>query len=88
MKALYLWPEHAALSLFVLWAASVVFLWAAREPMLGLLRSLGEFVADGCAGLARACDSAAAGLRTPCAQSCMVVTPALIASAAANSTLV
>ncbi|MFI5317549.1 MAG: hypothetical protein ACHQ6T_17745, partial [Myxococcota bacterium] len=37
--------------------------WAAREPMLGLLRSLGEFVAEGCAGLARGCDSAAGELR-------------------------
>ena len=34
MKSLYLWPDHAALSLAVLWLASVVFLWAAREPML------------------------------------------------------
>ncbi len=63
MKALYLWPEHVALSLLVLWVVSVVFLWAAREPMLGLLRSLGEFVAEGCASLARGCDSAATELR-------------------------
>ncbi len=63
MKALYLWPEHVALSLLVLWVVSVVFLWAAREPMLGLLRSLGELIADACASLARGCDSAATELR-------------------------
>ena len=63
MKALYLWPEHVALSLLVLWVGSVVFLWAAREPMLGLLRSLGELTAEACASLARACDSAAGELR-------------------------
>jgi len=63
MKALYLWPEHVAASLFVLWLGSVVFLWAAREPMLGLLRAVGEFIAEGCASVARGCDSAANELR-------------------------
>ncbi|HXZ84574.1 MAG TPA: hypothetical protein VEI82_03695, partial [Myxococcota bacterium] len=36
--------------------------WAAREPMLALLRALGEFLAEGLASLARACDSAASKL--------------------------
>lgn len=63
MRSLYLWPEHAASSLLVLWVGSVVFLWAAREPMLSLLRALGEFVAESCASLARGCDSAASELR-------------------------
>ena len=63
MKALILWPDHVALSLGVLWLVSAVFLWAAREPMLGLLRGLGQFLADGCEGLARSCDSAAQELR-------------------------
>lgn len=63
MTALYLWPDHPALSILVLWIGSAVFLWAAREPMLGLLRSLGQFVAEGCDGLARGCDSAAQELR-------------------------
>ena len=63
MKSLYLWPDHTALSLAVLWVASVVFLWAAREPMLALLRSLGQHVAEGCNGLARGCDAAAQKLR-------------------------
>ncbi len=59
MKSLYLWPDHPALSLFVLWVGSVIFLWAAREPMLTLLRSFGQLAAEGCQGLARGCDSAA-----------------------------
>jgi len=63
MKALYLWPDHVALSLLVLWLGSVVFLWAAREPMLSLLRSVAEFIGEACAGLARGCDSAASELR-------------------------
>ena len=63
MKSLYLWPDHPALSLAVLWLASVVFLWAAREPMLALLRSLGQFAREGCEGLARSCESAAQELR-------------------------
>jgi len=62
MRALYLWPDHVALSLLALWLASVVFLWAAREPMLALLRALGEFIAEGFASLAGACDSAASKL--------------------------
>src|SRR5262249_22048727 len=64
MKSLYLWPEQTARSLAVLWVASVVFLGAAREPMLALLRSLGQHVAEACNGLARSCDSAAQKLRT------------------------
>ena len=63
MKSLYLWPDHTALSLAVLWLVSVVFLWAAREPMVSLLRSLGQLVSEGCSGLARGCDSAAQKLR-------------------------
>ena len=63
MQALYLWPDQPLLSLFVLWLASVVFLWAARDPMARLLRSLGSFVGEGCQGLARWCQEAAQELR-------------------------
>ena len=42
MSSLYLWPDNPALSIFVLWLVSVVFLWAAREPMLQLIRGLGK----------------------------------------------
>jgi hypothetical protein len=63
MEALYVWPDQPALSLFALWLGSVVFLWAARDPMLSLMRSVAGLLEDGFAGLARACSSAAGGLR-------------------------
>lgn len=63
MQSFYLWPDQAALSLFVLWFASVVFLWAARDPMQNLLRSLCTFVADGFGGFADGCHSTAVELR-------------------------
>jgi hypothetical protein len=63
MGTLYLWPDQVALSLFVLWLASTVFLWAAREPMLNLLKGLGKFLDDGCQELAAACRTAAQELR-------------------------
>jgi hypothetical protein len=63
MSSLYLWPDQPALSLFVLWIGSVVLLWAAREPMSNLLRSLGEFGAQSFLALARGCDASAQELR-------------------------
>jgi hypothetical protein len=63
MQALYLFPASPLLSLFVLWLASVVFLWAAREPMGRLLRSFGAFLGDGCQSLAQWCRDAAQELR-------------------------
>jgi len=63
MHALYLWPDQPALSLLVLYVGSVVFLWAARDPMLRLLRSFGELVGDGLAGLAETCRASARALR-------------------------
>jgi hypothetical protein len=36
-ESLYLWPASPLASLFVLWVASVIFLWAARGAMLRLL---------------------------------------------------
>jgi hypothetical protein len=63
MQALILWPDQPLLSLFVLWLASVVFLWAARAPMARLLETLGSFVGDGCRDLAQWCREAAQELR-------------------------
>src|SRR5262245_48022430 len=40
MESLYLWPKHPAESLLILWILSMLFLWAAREPMLELLRGV------------------------------------------------
>ncbi len=63
MDALYLWPEQPALSLFVLWLGSVVFLWAARDPMLNLVRSLTGLLEDGFRALSKSCDNTAGELR-------------------------
>ena len=53
MDTLYIWPDHPALSLCVVWLISVIFLWAAREPMVKLLTSIGSFADEGCRGMAR-----------------------------------
>ena len=63
MEAAYIWPGNPLASLFVLWVASVIFLWAARGAMLRLLQGLGGGLADGFAALARRCASAASELR-------------------------
>jgi hypothetical protein len=63
MDSLYLWPQQPALSLFVLWLASVVFLWAARTPMLALLENLGRLLEDALRGLAKGCLASAQELR-------------------------
>ena len=47
MRILYLWPESPALSLFVLWLASQVLLYAARVPMHRALRKLGAAAGGG-----------------------------------------
>lgn len=47
MESFYLWPTNPMLSIFALWAASTLFLWAARTPMLKLLRQLGGDLVDG-----------------------------------------
>jgi hypothetical protein len=63
MDALYPWPSQPVLSLFVIWLGSVVFLWAAREPMLNLLKSLGGLLEDGFRALAKGSEGAAQELR-------------------------
>jgi len=63
MQALYPWPDQPGLSLLLLYVLSALFLWAAREPMLRLLRSFGELVGDGLAGLADTCRQAATAMR-------------------------
>ncbi len=59
MSSLYLWPDNPALSIFVLWLVSVVFLWAAREPMLQLMRGLGKNAESGLRAVAQWCGSTA-----------------------------
>ena len=63
MEMFYLWPASPLASLFVLWVASVVFLWAARGAMLRLVKGIGDGLADGLQALARRCVGTADELR-------------------------
>ncbi len=63
MQSLLIWPQNPILSVAVLWLVSVVLLWAARAPMLDLLRRLGAGLDEGLGAAARACAAAADGLR-------------------------
>lgn len=63
METIYLWPGNPLASLFVLWAASVIFFWAARTAMLRFLKGLGDGLADGFHSLAQRCVGAAEELR-------------------------
>jgi hypothetical protein len=63
MDTIYLWPGSPLASLFVLWVASVIFLWAARSAMLRLLKGIGDGLADGLRAIALRCVGAADELR-------------------------
>jgi hypothetical protein len=63
MQSILFWPQNPMLSIAVLWLVSVVLLWAARAPMLDLLRRLGGGLDEGFSAAARACAAAAEGLR-------------------------
>jgi hypothetical protein len=63
MDSLYIWPESPLASVFVLWIASVVFLWAARSAMLKLLQGLGGGLAEGFSSIAQHCMTTAEDLR-------------------------
>ncbi|MFQ5416885.1 MAG: hypothetical protein ACE5FL_07545 [Myxococcota bacterium] len=63
MESIYIWPGNPALSLLLVLVLSMVFLWAAREPMLEMLRSLGKNLQNGFGAAARWCASAADGLQ-------------------------
>ena len=62
MDRFILWPGQPALSWLLLWLASSIFLWAAREPMQGLLSSLGASLEEALRALARRAGSAARAL--------------------------
>jgi hypothetical protein len=47
MESLYFWPENPAASITVLILLSMVFLWAARDPMIKMLRNLGSALESG-----------------------------------------
>jgi hypothetical protein len=59
MDWLYLWPEHPVLSLFVVYVATAIFLWAARAPMRTLVHTVAESMREGFMGAATWAESAA-----------------------------
>jgi hypothetical protein len=59
MESLYLWPEKPVLSLLLLCGLSMLFLWAAREPVLALLRGVGRSLESGLTGVSHWCKAAA-----------------------------
>jgi len=59
MESMYLWPQNPAVSLLVLWVLSTLFLWAAREPMLQMLRGIFRSLESGLSGVAQWCRGAA-----------------------------
>jgi hypothetical protein len=62
MERFYLWPANPGISIFLLWLASVVFLWAARAPMLQVLRGLAASLEHGVGSIARWCSETASEL--------------------------
>ena len=63
MQSIYLWPDNPALSLLVIFALSMLFLWAARDPMLQVLRGLGKNLDSGLRSIARWCAASAEALQ-------------------------
>ncbi|UCE87624.1 MAG: hypothetical protein JSU66_07920 [Deltaproteobacteria bacterium] len=64
METVYLWPGNPALSILVLWLVSAIFLWAAREPMLQLVRGLAGGCEEGFRAIANRCASLAEEVRS------------------------
>jgi hypothetical protein len=59
MEAMYIWPQNPAASLLLLWVLSMLFLWAAREPMLQVLRGIFRSLESGLSAVAERCRGAA-----------------------------
>jgi hypothetical protein len=62
MESLYPFPQSPFLSLTILWLVSALLLWAARAPMIDLLRRLGTGLDDGFTAAAKTCTAAAEAL--------------------------
>jgi hypothetical protein len=62
MESLYPFPQSPFASLIVLWMVSALLFWAARAPMLEMLRRLGAGLDEGLSAAAKACTAAAEGL--------------------------
>ena len=63
MESVFLFPDRPALSLLVLWLISVIVLWAAREPMLQVLKGLGKSTESGLRSIAQWCTQVSSDLR-------------------------
>ncbi len=63
MDSIYFWPDNPAASICALAGISMIFLWAAREPMLQMLRSLGKGLESGLRAVARWCAETAENLQ-------------------------
>ena len=68
MDSLYLWPDNPVASIGVIWGLSVLFLWAAREPMLRVFRRFGRGVENGLKSTSGWCEKTAQGLEERSAQ--------------------
>jgi len=55
VESFYPWPDNTGLSIFTLWLASVVFLWAARAPMVQVLRGLARSLEAGVESISHWC---------------------------------
>jgi hypothetical protein len=55
MESFYPWPGSPGLSILTLWLGSVVFLWAARAPMVQVLRGLARSLDTGIDSITRWC---------------------------------
>jgi hypothetical protein len=55
MESIYLWPGNPQASILMLAVIGILFLWAAREPMLKLLTALGGGLGDGLESVGTQC---------------------------------
>src|SRR5262245_6961684 len=63
MQAILLWPDQRILSIVVLWLASALALWIAREPMLQLFEGLGKHLDESLQAAGGWCKASAEELR-------------------------
>jgi len=64
MESIYFWPDNPVASLVVLYAVSAIMLWAARTPMLQLLRGLGSSLDSGFDVMSSWCKTTAEAVRS------------------------
>lgn len=59
MESIYFWPDHRAASLAALYVVSAIMLWAARTPMLQLMRGLSSNLDSGFNAMSSWCNTTA-----------------------------